>query len=98
MQVTETLSDGLKRAWSVVIPAADIGAKRASRLAEITRTANIAGFRPGKVPMGVITKRFGAAVMAEVLQDSVSSATEEMFTSRGLRPAVQPKEIGRAHV
>ena len=91
MQVTETLSDGLKRAWSVVIPAADIGAKRASRLAEITRTANIAGFRPGKVPMGVITKRFGAAVMAEVLQDSVSSATEEMFTSRGLRPAVQPK-------
>jgi trigger factor len=91
MQVTETLSDGLKRAWSVVVPAADIDARREKRLAEITKTANIPGFRPGKVPVGVIKKRFGSAVMAEVLEESVNGATQQVMTDRGLRPAVQPK-------
>ncbi|MCX7382316.1 MAG: trigger factor [Alphaproteobacteria bacterium] len=91
MQVTETLSDGLKRAWSVVVPAEDIGARRAKRLAEIGRTANIPGFRPGKIPATVITKRFGTAVMAEVLEESVNSATQQVLTDRGLRPAQQPK-------
>lgn len=91
MQVTETLSDGLKRAWSVVVPADDIGARRAQRLAEIGRTANIPGFRPGKVPAAVITKRFGTAVMAEVLEQSVNDATRQVLTDRGLRPAQQPK-------
>ena len=91
MQVTETLSDGLKRAWSVVVPADDIGARRSKRLAEIGRTANIPGFRPGKVPAAVITKRFGTAVMAEVLEESVNSATQQVLTDRGLRPAQQPK-------
>ena len=91
MQVTETLSDGLKRAWSVVVPADDIGARRNKRLAEIGRTANIPGFRPGKIPAGVITKRFGTAVMAEVLEESVNSATRQVLADRGLRPAQQPK-------
>ncbi len=91
MQVTETLSDGLKRAWSVVVPAADIDARRSKRLGEITRTANIPGFRPGKVPMAVVKKRFGTAVMAEVLEESVNNATQEVLTDRGLRPAMQPK-------
>ena len=91
MQVTETLSDGLKRAWSVIVPAADIDARRAKRLAEITRTANIPGFRPGKVPAGVIKKRYGQAIMAEVLEESVNGATQQVMTDRGLRPAVQPK-------
>ena len=91
MQVTETLSDGLKRAWSVVVPADDIGARRNKRLAEIGRTANIPGFRPGKIPAGVITKRFGTAVMAEVLEESVNNATRQVLADRGLRPAQQPK-------
>ena len=91
MQVNETLSDGLKRAWSVMVPAADIDGRRSKRLAEISRTANIPGFRPGKIPMSVVTKRFGTAVMSEVLEESVNDATRQVLTDRGLRPAMQPK-------
>ena len=91
MQVTETLSDGLKRAWSVTVPAADIAGRRSKRLNEIVRTANIPGFRPGKVPMTVVTKRFGTAVMAEVLEESVNKATRQVLDDRGLRAASQPK-------
>ena len=47
MQVTETLSDGLKRGYSVVVPAADIESRRSKRLAELGRT-----LRPARLPPG----------------------------------------------
>jgi trigger factor len=91
MQVTETLSEGLKRAYTVVVPAADIESKRAARLANLSKTLNLPGFRPGKVPPTVVRQRYGTAVTAEVLEESVSEATQQVLTERGLRPAQQPK-------
>ncbi len=91
MQVTETLSEGLKRAYTVVVPAADIESKRAARLANLGKTLNLPGFRPGKVPPTVVRQRYGSAVTAEVLEQSVSEATQQVLTERGLRPALQPK-------
>jgi trigger factor len=91
MQVTETLSDGLKRGFTVVVPAADIESKRAKRLAELGRTVRLPGFRPGKVPVTVVKQRYGGAVAAEVLEESVNQATQQVLTDRGLRSASQPK-------
>jgi trigger factor len=91
MQVTETLSEGLKRAYTVVVPAADIETKRAARLASLGKTLRLPGFRPGKVPPTVVKQRYGTAVTAEVLEQSVSEATQQVLTDRGLRPALQPK-------
>ena len=91
MQVTETLSDGLKRGYTIVVPAADIEGKRTTRLTELAKTVKLAGFRPGKVPMGVVRSRFGSAVMSEVLEQSVNDATRQVLTDRGLRSATQPK-------
>ena len=91
MQVTETLSDGLKRGFAITVPASDIEDKRAKRLAELGKTVKLPGFRPGKVPMSVVRQRFGTAVMSEVLEESVSTATQQVLTDRGLRAATQPK-------
>jgi len=91
MQVTETLSEGLKRAYTVVVPAADIEGKRAARLAELGKTLRLPGFRPGKVPMPVVKSRYGTAVQAEVLEQSVNDATRQVLADRGLKPATQPK-------
>lgn len=91
MQVTETLSEGLKRAYNVVLPVSDTDAKREKRLAEVAKTVNIPGFRPGKVPMGVVKKRYSGAVTAEVLEESVNEATTKVMQDRGLRSASQPK-------
>ena len=91
MQVTETLSEGLKRAYTVVVPAADIESKRAARLANLGKTLNLPGFRPGKVPLMVVRQRYGTAVTAEVQEESVSEATQQVLTDRGLRPALQPR-------
>lgn len=91
MQVTETLTEGLKRGFTVVVPGSDLNEKREKRLAELSKTMQMPGFRPGKVPLSMVRKRFGDAVAAEVLEASVNEATEKMITERSLRPAVQPK-------
>ena len=91
MQVTETLSDGLKRGFTVTVPSADIEGRRSAKLVEIGRSLKLPGFRPGKVPDRVLRQRYGAAVMAEVLEDSVSDATQRVLSDRGLRAAMQPK-------
>ncbi len=91
MQVTETLSDGLKRAFAVVVPAADIETRRASRLSELAKQVNLPGFRPGKVPMPIVRQRFGGAVAAEVLEQTINETTQQLLSERDLRPAVMPK-------
>jgi len=91
MQVTETLSEGLKRGFTVVLPAADIESRRAAKFADIGKQVRMPGFRPGKVPMPVVRQRFGKDVSAEVLQESVSAATQQVISDRGLRPATEPK-------
>jgi trigger factor len=91
MQVTETLSEGLKRNFTVVVASADIEGKRTAKLSEIGRTLKLPGFRPGKVPLPVVRQRYGTAVMAEVLQQSVDEATQQVLSDRGLRAATQPK-------
>src|SRR5215469_2778572 len=77
MQITETSAEGLKREFTVVVGSGDIEEKVQTRLAEIGRQVRLPGFRPGKVPMQVLRKRF----------DSSAQAMRE----HGLRPALQPK-------
>ena len=91
MQVTEVANEGLKRAFSVVVPATDITAEREKRLAELGKDLRLPGFRPGKIPLRVVQQRYGQAVMGEVLESSVNNATQRVVTDRGLRPAQQPK-------
>src|SRR5271154_5506978 len=91
MQVTETLSDGLKRNYTVVLPVADLESRRTERLTTLGKTLRLPGFRPGKVPLPIVRQRYGTAVSAEVLDESVSEATQKMLNERGLRPARQPK-------
>jgi trigger factor len=91
MQVTETLADGLKREFKVVVPAADIEKKLSERLTRMAASARLPGFRPGKVPTSLLKKRYGSSVMGEVLEQAVSDSSAETIRSRGLRPAMQPK-------
>ena len=91
MQVTETLSDSLKREYTVVIAAKDLGEKLEARLEKIGQEVRLPGFRPGKVPMPILKKRFSQSVMGEVIDQAVRDSSAQALTERGLRPAMQPK-------
>jgi len=91
MQITETLNDGLKRGYKVVVSAADIAAKLEVELDDLSKKVNLPGFRPGKAPKGVLKKRFGASVMGDVLQRAVQDSSNQAILERGLKPALQPQ-------
>jgi trigger factor len=91
MQVTQTHEEGLKREFKVVVSATDIKSKMDTRLQEIGQTVRLPGFRPGKVPMPLLKKRYGPSVMGEVLERAVTDSSNQAIAERGLRPALQPK-------
>ncbi|GAJ29416.1 trigger factor [Acidomonas methanolica] len=91
MQVQQTHSEGLKRGFTVTVPAGDLEARRAARLAELGRTVNLPGFRPGKVPVSVVRQRYGAAVEGEVMEQTVNESTSRLLEEQKLRPATQPR-------
>jgi len=91
MQVTETLNDGLKRSYKVVVSSADIAAKVELELDDLSKKARLPGFRPGKAPKGVLKQRYGQSVMGDVLQRAVQDSSNQAILERGLKPAMQPK-------
>jgi trigger factor len=91
MQVTETLNQGLKREFRVVVPAADLNGKLAAKLDELRGRANLPGFRPGKVPVAHLKRLYGKSVMAEILNDTVTESTRSLAVERKLKLANEPK-------
>ncbi|WP_417797826.1 trigger factor [Terasakiella pusilla] len=91
MQVTETKAEGLTREYNVVVAAADIEEKVTTRLAEISKTIKIPGFRPGKVPAKVLRQKYGQSVMGEVLEGAVNESSSKTIADNELRPVAQPK-------
>ncbi|MEX2454840.1 MAG: trigger factor [Rhodospirillaceae bacterium] len=91
MQVTETSSEGLRREFTVVVPKDDIETRLVARLTEVGQTVNVPGFRPGKIPVSVLRKRFGEAVRGEILERTIQDTIQKTIEERDLRPAMEPK-------
>ena len=91
MQVKETLNEGLKRAYSITIPAAELDAKVDEKLKEAQPEVEMKGFRKGKVPMALMKKQFGPKVMGEAMQEAVDGAMAKHFEDSGDRPSMQPE-------
>jgi trigger factor len=91
MQVTETLSEGLKREYKVVVPAAELDAKVQARLDELKDRVRINGFRPGKVPVAHLKRMYGRSAMAEVIEATVRDANNQIVSERGYKLAADPK-------
>jgi trigger factor len=91
MNVTETAHEGLSRSWRVVVPATEIGANVDRRLSELSKTIKLPGFRPGKVPLSLVKKRYGQSVMGEVLEKTVQDSSSKLLQDNAVRPALEPK-------
>ena len=91
MQVTETLSEGLKREYTVSIPVAELASKVDARINELKDKVKLNGFRPGKVPVSHIKKMYGRSAMAEVIEASVRDANQKIVTDNNFKLAADPK-------
>ncbi|MHC2578320.1 trigger factor [Bradyrhizobium diazoefficiens] len=91
MQVTETLSEGLKHEFKISVPASDLDAKAGAKLVDLKDKVRINGFRPGKVPVAHLKKVYGRSVMAETIDQTIRDTNTQLFSERGFRLATEPK-------
>ena len=91
MAITQTLSEGLKREFEVIITNSEINKLVDEKLNNIAKEANLPGFRPGKVPVSVVKNRFGKQVLGEVVKESVDNVTKDTMEKNKLTPSSQPK-------
>ncbi len=91
MQVTETLTDGLRREFRVVIPATELDTKVSERLDEMKGRVRVNGFRPGKVPAAHLRKMYGRSAMAEAIETAMRDVNAKIVADNNFRLAMQPK-------
>lgn len=91
MQVTETLAEGLKREYQVVLAAAELSTRLEHELSELQAKARINGFRPGKVPVAHLKRLYGRSIMAEVMQEALNEANRKIIADNDLRLAGSPE-------
>lgn len=90
MNVTELKKEELNLELKVVIPSKSIDTEVQSELASLARTAKIQGFRPGKVPLSVIEKKYGDSVRGRVLNNKIQSSLKDIIKERKLNTVGDP--------
>lgn len=90
MQVSVETTEGLQRRLTITVPADAIDSAVKSRLQQLAKTQRINGFRPGKVPVSVIKKRYGTAVRQEVASDVMQRNFYEAIMQEKITPAGYP--------
>lgn len=90
MQVSVETTSALERRMTITVPAARVDSEVNERINKTARTVRMDGFRPGKVPVAVVKKRFGASIRQEALGDLIRDCFYEAVTQEKLNPAGFP--------
>src|SRR5688572_15220686 len=91
MQIVETTNEGLKRGYTLKIPAKEIEARIDAEVKKVAPQVKMPGFRPGKVPANLVRKMHGEALHSEALNASLRESIDTLMREKKLRPALQPK-------
>ena len=91
MKVTVDSKKGLKTNLKVFVDKKTINDRMGERLIELSKTVNIKGFRPGKVPVDVLKRQFGKAIYGEVLEKVLKETSTKALEEKKIKVAGQPK-------
>lgn len=90
MQVSVETTSGLERKLTIGVPASNVDDVALTRMKELAKTQRMNGFRPGKIPLNVIKKRFGGHVRQEVVSEVMQRSFYEAVVQEKLQPAGAP--------
>ncbi|MBT4380541.1 MAG: trigger factor, partial [Gammaproteobacteria bacterium] len=91
MQVTVETTAGLERKMHVVVPSERVEVQVTEKIKQTAKQARINGFRPGKVPLREVKRRFGAGIRQEVSSEMIQSTYGEALQKEDINPAGMPK-------
>ena len=90
MKIDQKPSKGLDIEWVLTIPSIKITGQLETKFLEISKNVKMPGFRPGKVPMDLIKKRYSSSVLPDVLDKVINESLNEAVIKKKIRPSVQP--------
>ncbi len=91
MQITETLSQPLRREFTVTIGAGDLDAKLTGKIVEMRPKIHLKGFRPGKAPVSFLKKTYGKSLMGDIVNETINQSSEQVLKEKEIKPAAQPR-------
>ena len=91
MHITETVSEGLRREYKVVVGADDLDKRLTGKIEEIKPRLSLKGFRPGKAPLSYLKKTFGKSMMGEIVEAVVNEGSQKAVTDNALKVAYPPR-------
>jgi trigger factor len=91
MQITETVSEGLRREYTVVVGADDLDKRLTGKIEEIKPRLSLKGFRPGKAPISYLKKTFGKSMMGEIVEAAVNEGSQKAVADNNLKVAFPPR-------
>ena len=94
MQITETVSEGLRREYKVVVAASDLDSRLIGKIEEIKPKLSLKGFRPGKAPISYLKKTFGKSMMGEIVEAAINEGSQKAVTDNNLKVAFPPRVEG----
>jgi len=97
MKVTINSKKGLRTNLSVLINKKTVDDKMEEKLKELSKTVNLKGFRPGKVPSNVLKRQFGKAIYSEVLEKILQETSAQAIKEKNIKIAGQPKLELKSH-
>lgn len=93
MQVSVETTQGLERKVNLSIVRSEFESELQKRLQDLSKRAKIDGFRPGKIPLNVVKKKYGPAVEQEILGEMMQTRFFEVVKEQSLQPAGYPRLI-----
>jgi trigger factor len=91
MQITETVSEGLRREFRIVVDAKDLDEKLTFRLDEMKPRVHLKGFRPGKAPISFLKKTYGKSLMQDIVNEAANAGKDKAIADNSLKPAFPPR-------
>jgi trigger factor len=92
IQIVEKSGEGLSRVFGVTVSAKELSQRAEQRIAEISPRLSLKGFRPGKVPAAHVKRLYGKSIMGEVVEQTLTDATQQAIDGAKVRPATQPEK------
>src|ERR1700686_1060297 len=91
MQITSTVSEGLRREFKVVILQNDLNDRLTGKLEEMKPRLHLKGFRPGKAPVSFLKKTYGKSLMGEIVNETINESSEQLLKDKEIKPATAPR-------
>ncbi len=91
MQITQTVAEGLRREFRIVVDAKDLDEKLTGRLDEMKPRVHLKGFRPGKAPISFLKKAYGKSLMQDIVNEAATEGKDKAIADNELKPAFPPR-------